>query len=117
MRPNNSCSVKGFKQGDLKLTFKAEDHKLDVFYQTSDDISSKTKTTCFESLIMKELGMRGYLGFTAMNGRTMDHNDYDIKTIDIYNLKKDKYQRGWDAKYQEYLQMRDVARQAADLIE
>lgn len=49
------------------------------------------------------MGNRGYLGFTAINGRTMDHNDYDIKSIDIYNLKKDKYQRGWDAKYQDYL--------------
>lgn len=50
LRENSSCTIKGFKEGDLKLTIKAEDKMLDLFYQTSDDVASKTKINCIEQL-------------------------------------------------------------------
>lgn len=52
-----------------------------------------------------------------MNGKAWSHNDYDIKSVDVYNLEKDLYQQGWDKKYEEDLNMRELFKEANDLID
>jgi hypothetical protein len=87
----NACEVKGFKNGNIELTYKVHNNTFNLDYDVSESGASTNKQKCISNLVFKDLNYQGFFGVSAGNNNNV-FNDIDLKKVEFINLNAGYYQ-------------------------